>query len=102
MTGILAIHGLEELILEGVMRGFEMLARGIQEGKIGKLKCLALRYLLDIDMDDVVTIVNSLEQLEYLEIDDAHDIMAEIVDVTDTLQLEFPQVMFTNFPHLQI
>ena len=53
-------------------------------------------------MEDVVTIVNSLEQLEYLEIDDAHDISAEIVDVTDTVQLEFPQVMFTNFPHLQI
>ena len=102
MTGILAIEGLEEMILEGVMKGFRMLARGIKEGKIRKLKCLALRYLLDIDKDDVVTIVNSLEQLEYMEIDDAHDIMAEIADVTDTLQLEFPQVMFTNFPHLQI
>ena len=102
MTSILAIEGLEELILEGVMRGFRMLAKGIKEGKIGKLRCLALRYLLDIDMGDVFTIVNSLEKLEYLEIDDAHDIMAEIVNLTDTLQLEFPQIMFTNFPHLQI
>ena len=51
MTGILAMHGLEELILEGVMRGFRILVRGIKKGKIGKLKCLALRNLLDIDMD---------------------------------------------------
>ena len=102
IDGILTMEGLEELILEGVMRGFRKLARGLNDGKMKKLKSLALRYLLDIASEDIVTIVSSLEHLEYLEIDDTHDIMGEVNEVTDALQEEFSQVVFTNLPLLNI
>ena len=51
ITSILDIEGLEKLILEGVMSGFQTLARGIKEGKLGSLRCLALRMNLEIFLE---------------------------------------------------
>ena len=102
MSAILEIAGLEEIILEGVMWGFQTLAGGVKAGKLQNLKCLALRCLLVMGMENVATIVDSLKQLKYLEIDDAFDIEGGIKDLINALKKKTPRITFTNLPKLVI
>ena len=102
MAAILDIPGLEELILEGFMWGFQTLSKGVRNGKLKKLKCLALRSLLVVGTENVVTIVESLKNLKYFEIDDSFDIEGEVKDVVAALQMEHPFKKFTSLPHLQL
>ena len=102
MAAILDIPGLEELILEGFMWGFQTLSKGVRNGKLKKLKCLALRSLLVVDTENVFTIVESLKNLKYFEIDDSFDIEGEVKDVVAALQMEHPFKKFTSLPHLQL
>ena len=75
----------------------------VQEaGKLPNVKCLALRCLLVMGMENVATIVDSIKQLKYLEIDDAFDIEGGIKDVINALQKKAPSITFTNLPKLVI
>lgn len=102
VDSILDLDNLKELVVEGVLRGFQRFTKGIKNGKLRNLEKLALRFLLDISAEDIKTIVTSLKQLRYLEIDTTHDLLDEIKETLESLSDLFPYILFTDLPRLTI
>ena len=102
VDSILDLDNLKELVVEGVLRGFQRFTIGIKNGKLRNLEKLALRFLLDISAEDIKTIVTSLRQLRYLEIDTTHDLLDEIKETLEGLGGLYPYILFTDLPRLNI
>ena len=102
-NAVLRLSSLQDLILENFMvNGFHLLRKGIEVGRLCDLKRLALRSIFLRDPYAIVSILESIGHLDYLELDDTIDLDNEIGDAFESLKLMYPQTTFTTTPMLKI
>ena len=77
----------------GVSRGLASLAG---------VTCLALRGFTHIRGPDILLLGQSLQGLEYLEVDTMTDLTGEVALVLDRLEVELPRVTVARFTLLKI
>ena len=102
LDGILQLTSLDTLILEGFVGGVKHFSKGLKKSTVLSLKRLAFRFLIDVDLADILNICESLKRLVYLEIDDSHDILNEIHDIINYVSPKFTQILFTTLPLLSV
>ena len=85
------------------MEGFKalrLIAIGARSGKLGHLRQLALRRMMDYNLQYVRTVAARLPRLQYFEIDDTYDLVNEIEEIFISLSPLFENILFTSLPLL--
>ena len=91
---------LKRLILEGFQGGNPQVSRGL--ASLASVTCLALRGFTHIRGPDILLLGQSLQGLEYLEVDTMTDLTGEVALVLDRLEVELPGVTVARFTLLKI
>ena len=99
MTSLSTMPRLKSLILEG-FRGNPQVSRGL--ASLAGVTCLALRGFTHIRGPDILLLGQSLQGLEYLEVDTMTDLTGEVALVLDRLEVELPRVTVARFTLLKI
>jgi len=102
LDGILELTSLDTLILEGFVGGVRYFSKGLNNSKVLSLKRLAFRFLIDVNLADILNICESLKRLVYLEIDDSHDLLNEIHDIINYVSPKFTHILFTTLPLVSV
>ena len=97
MTSLSTMPRLKSLILEGLRpSGVRCLA------SLAGVTRLALRGFTNIRGPDILLLVQSLQNLEYLEVDPRTDRTGEVAMVLDRLEVEMPRVTVARLALLKI
>lgn len=99
LSGVFKLSKLEVLTLEG-FKALRLIAIGARSGKLGHLRQLALRRMMDYNLQYVRTVAARLPRLQYFEIDDTYDLVNEIEEIFISLSPLFENILFTSLPLL--
>ena len=99
LSGVFKLKKLEVLTLEG-FKALRLIAIGARSGKLGHLRQLALRRMMDYNMEHVRVVASRLPRLQYFEIDDTYDLVNEIEEIFISVSPQFENILFTSLPLL--
>ena len=99
LSGVFKLSKLEILTLEG-FKALRLIAIGARSGKLGHLRQIALRRMMDYNIEHVRTVAARLPRLQYFEIDDTYDLGNEIEEIFISVSPLFENILFTSFPLL--
>ena len=99
LSGIISLGKLEVLVLEG-FQALRLIAIAARSGKLRNLKQIALRRMMDYNVEHVRLVASKLPELRYFEIDDTYDLGNEIEPIFCSLSPSFENIFFTSLPLL--
>ena len=99
LSGIFKLSKLEVLTLEG-FKALRLIAIGARSGKLGHLRQIALRRMMDYNIQHVRVVATRLPRLQYFEIDDTYDLVNEIEEIFLSVSPLFENILFTSLPLL--
>ena len=99
LSGIFSLDNLETLTLEG-FKALKLIAIGARSGKLLRLKQIALRRMMDYNLEHVRLVASKLTSLHYFEIDDSYDLADEIEEIFCSISPSFEKIFFTSLPLL--
>ena len=99
LSGVFKLSKLEVLTLEG-FKALRLIAIGARSGKLGHLRQIALRRMMDYNIEHVRIVASRLPRLQYFEIDDTYDLVNEIEEIFLSVSPLFENILFTSLPLL--
>lgn len=99
LSGVFKLSKLEVLTLEG-FKALRLIAIGARSGKLGHLRQIALRRMMDYNIEHVRIVASRLPRLQYFEIDDTYDLVNEIEEIFISVSPLFKNIFFTSLPLL--
>ena len=99
LSGVFKLSKLEVLTLEG-FKALRLIAIGARSGKLGHLRQIALRRMMDYNIEHVRIVASRLPRLQYFEIDDTYDLVNEVEEIFISVSPLFKNIFFTSLPLL--